>query len=253
MLSRFDHLFVQNDYSKKLLDDIGLANICSVSGDTRFDRVIEIAEQFQPIPAIEQFIGNHKTIVAGSTWKEDEELLQKTFAALNDPSLKLIIAPHEINDKHLAEIKTLFPEAVFFSDWQNNNQPATNSQVLVINNFGMLSRLYKYAYLTYIGGGLKPTGVHNVLEPAVYNKIVLMGPYYHKYTEAIELLQSGGGLALPDDKNNVTMLKELIQALLKDETEYNYRSQAAGNFVRYNQGATEKIMEYIQEKRLLTN
>ena len=98
MLSRFDHLFVQNEESKKLIDEIGLADICSISGDTRFDRVIEIAEKFEPIPVIEKFIGNSKVIVAGSTWKEDEEVLQKAFTAINDPSLKLIIAPHEINE-----------------------------------------------------------------------------------------------------------------------------------------------------------
>ena len=115
MLSRFDHLFVQNESSKKLIDEIGLASICSVSGDTRFDRVIEIANQWKPIPAIEQFIGNSKTIIAGSTWPEDEEVLKKAFAAINDPSLKLIIAPHEINEKHIGEIVTLFHNSTRYS------------------------------------------------------------------------------------------------------------------------------------------
>ena len=122
MLFFFDHLFVQNEASKKLLDNISLANACSVSGDTRFDRVIEIAEQFTPVPGIESFVGDCKTIVAGSTWPEDEEVLQKTITAINDPSLKLIIAPHEINKEHITQLQKLFPGAVLFSEITNDNK-----------------------------------------------------------------------------------------------------------------------------------
>jgi 3-deoxy-D-manno-octulosonic-acid transferase len=250
MLSRFDHLFVQNKSSKDLVDSIGLAAICTVSGDTRFDRVIAIAENFKPIPAIEQFVGDNKAIIAGSTWKEDEEVLQKAFAAINNSSLKLIIAPHEINEKHLKEIKELFPDAIFYSDFSANNSPQlTSHRCLIIDNIGMLSKLYKYSYISYIGGALKTNGVHNVLEAAVYNKIVLFGPYYKKYSEAIDLVESGGGLSFNDDKD----LKEIIEKLLKDAAEYNSRSDAAGNFVQSNKGATQKIIQFIQEKRLLTN
>jgi 3-deoxy-D-manno-octulosonic-acid transferase len=162
MLSRFDHLFVQTTESKRLVDEIGLSDICSVSGDTRFDRVIEIAEQFRSLPAIEKFIDGNKTIVAGSTWPEDELVLQKTFS---------------------------FPEAIRYSGLANqdiNNKPA---RYLIIDNVGMLSRLYHYAYITYIGGGLKSNGVHNVLEAAVYNKPVLFGPHYHQYSGKTPLNQ----------------------------------------------------------------
>ncbi|HKB43834.1 MAG TPA: glycosyltransferase N-terminal domain-containing protein, partial [Chitinophagaceae bacterium] len=253
MLSRFDHLFVQNETSKKLIDEIGLAGICSISGDTRFDRVIEIAEKFEPIPAIEQFIGKNKAIVAGSTWKEDEKVLKKAFTELNDQNLKLIIAPHEITEKHLKEIKELFPGSVLFSQLTTHDSQLTTHDCLIIDNIGLLSRLYKYGYLTYVGGGLRLMGVHNVLEAAVYNKIVLFGPYYHKYSEAVALVLSGGGLSFNDEKKDGMMLKELIAALLTDQSEYDYRSKAAGNFVQSNKGATEKIIGFIQEKRLLTN
>ncbi len=251
ILSRFDHLFVQTAESKKLIDEICLSAICSVSGDTRFDRVIEIAEKFEPIPLIEKFIGNSKVVIAGSTWPEDEEVLQKSFAAINDSSLKLIIAPHEINEKHLSSIKELFPNSILFSELTTSHFPLPSC--LIIDNIGMLSRLYKYAYITYIGGGLRTMGVHNVLEAAVYNKPVLFGPFYHKYTEAIGLVQSGGGLPFTDEKENGMMLRELIEALLINDKEYNYRSNAAGEFVQTNKGATEKIIQFIQEKRLLTN
>jgi len=251
MLSRFDHLLVQTNESKRLVDELGLSNICSVSGDTRFDRVIEIASTSTSIPAIEKFIGNSKVIVAGSTWPEDEEVLQKAFAAINQPSLKLIIAPHEINEKHLADIEALFPNSIRFSQLENKNQ--TTETCLIIDNIGMLSRLYKYAHITYVGGALKTIGIHNVLEAAVYYKPVLFGPFYHKYIEVVGLVQSGGGLSFTDPKKNGTMLGELIEALLMNEEEYNYRSNAAGEFVQLNKGATKKIIQFIQEKRLLTN
>jgi 3-deoxy-D-manno-octulosonic-acid transferase len=117
----------------------------------------------------------------------------------------------------------------------------------------MLSSLYKYAYITYIGGGLRTMGVHNVLEAAVYFKSVLFGEYFRKYTEAVELVKSGGGLPFNDEKRNGVMLKELIEVLLINKEEYDRRSKAAGEFVHTNQGATQKIIQFIQEKRLLTN
>ena len=251
MLSRFDHLFVQTEESKKLVDKIGLSEICSVSGDTRFDRVIEIAAAADPIPMIEKFIGNNKVIVAGSTWPEDEEVLQKAYSLIKNSTLKLIIAPHEISENHISNIETLFVDSLRFSQLTTHDSQLPT--VLIIDNIGLLSRLYKYAFITYIGGGLRTMGVHNVLEAAVYRKPVLFGPYYHKYKEAVGLVIAGGGLPFIDEKRNGIMLKELIEALLINEEEYNFRSTAAGNFVQSNKGATQKTIQFIQEKRLLTN
>ncbi len=251
ILSRFDHLFVQNQESKKLLDEIGLSSICSVSGDTRFDRVIEIALSVQALPAIEKFIGNNKAIIAGSTWPEDEEVLQKAFSRISDPLIKLIIAPHDITKKHLKEINKLFPNSVLLSELTPQTSQLTT--ILIIDNIGMLSRLYRYANITYIGGGLRIMGVHNVLEAAVYYKPVLFGSYFHKYNEAIGLVQAGGGLPFNDEKRDGVMLSELIDALLISKEEYTYRSKAAGDFVQSNKGAAQKIIQFIQEKRLLTS
>jgi 3-deoxy-D-manno-octulosonic-acid transferase len=249
MLSRFDHLFVQNAESKKLIDEIGLGEICSISGDTRFDRVIEIANRFEPITVIEEFIGKNKALVAGSTWKEDEDILQKTSGIIDDQTLHLIIAPHETNEKHIQEIVQLFPGAILFSGLSTGKVAPLSSRVLIIDNIGMLSRLYKYAYITYVGGGHTSNGVHNVLEAAVYGKPVFFGPYYEKYQEAIGLVKSGGAMPIKDEKE----LKFYIDTTLESAELHARASARSKQFVLQNKGATDKIIQFIQEKRLLTS
>ncbi len=247
MLSRFDHLFVQNEASKKLLDNIGLSAFSSISGDTRFDRVIEIAEQFEPIPLIEKFIGDDKCIIAGSTWKEDETVLAQID--YTEKKIKLIIVPHEVNDSNLTDIKKLFPSSIRYSEIKSGSCHPKTENVLIIDCIGLLSRLYKYAYITYVGGGMKLPGVHNVLEAAVYEKPVLFGPEYHKYREAEELIECGGGYSFTGTKS----LQNKIDQLLTDHNEYTHSSIASGKYVAGKKGATEKIIEYIQENRLLIN
>jgi len=251
ILSRFDHLFVQDKTSKKLVDKIGLNNICSISGDTRFDRVLEIAKNFNPIPEIEQFLQNNPAIVAGSTWAEDEHELKTVFATFSEPNtLKLIIAPHEVDSAHILHLQHLFTGSVLFSDLKKQTNTTTNYRVLIIDNIGMLSRLYKYASVTYVGGGLKSSGVHNVLEAAVYYKPVIIGPYYKKYKEAIDLVNCGGGIVI----KNAGELSACLEQLLKNENGiYNRSSFAGGQFVKENAGATGKILSFIQENRLLTS
>lgn len=251
MLSRFDHLFVQNDNSAALIEGIGLNAICTVSGDTRFDRVAAIAGQFKPIPIVEEFCGNNKVLVAGSTWPDDEQVLAGAWQSLADFPLKLIIAPHEIDENHISRLMNLFPGAARFSEVRSGD--IEQKKVLIIDNFGMLSRLYKYGWLTYIGGGMSKNGVHNVLEAAVYGKIVLFGPFYRKYTEAIGLVNSGGGIPFTNESKDGQPLRKILENLAGNETEYKTRSTAAGEYVQSHRGATEKILHYFQEKRLLTN
>lgn len=246
MLLRFDHLFVQNKVSQELMASIGLSDITSVSGDTRFDRVIDIAENAQPIPAIENFIGNNKIIIAGSTWEDDEAVLQKTIAAINDQHLKLIIAPHEINEKHIASLLELYPGATLYS--QLNANTDTSSNILIINNIGLLSRLYKYATFTYIGGGFG-RGIHNIVEAAVYGKVVVFGPTFHKFKEAADLIKNGGAITIQNAEECIVS----IQNLLNNPDELAKRNKKAREYVYENKGATDKIITYIQEKRLLTN
>jgi len=261
MLESFNHLFVQTENSKELLRTIGFTNNVSVSGDTRFDRVVQIAEQFKPIDLVEQFCGNSPVIVAGSTWPEDEE--EMDHYANTHPDIKFIIAPHEIHEDHLKEIEKLFKHSIRFSKLAAHLSPAPrpvarNKQLpsekqepntLIIDNIGMLSKLYKYATITYIGGGFGDDGVHNVLEAAVYGKPVVHGPVYEKYIEAVELEQAGGAFVI----NTALELEKTYNDLLTDTGTYQVSCQAARNYVYNKKGATEKIMQYIQENRLLTS
>lgn len=248
MLKSFNHFFVQNDESKELLEQLGFTNNVTTSGDTRFDRVKAIAEDFEPLPLIDVFCGNSQVIVAGSTWEEDEiELLH--FVKAN-PAVKFIIAPHEIDEENLKDVKQEFTNSIFYSELlQTTNYKSEAANILIIDNIGMLSRLYKYATIAYVGGGFGEDGVHNVLEAAVYGKPVIFGPVYEKYIEAAALVKEEGGISV----DGPITLDSTLNRLLKDEVERTSRGAAAKRYVYSNAGATAKITGLIQEKRLLTS
>lgn len=251
MLQCFTHFFVQNLSSKEQLQQLIAAEKISVSGDTRCDRVINIAENFTDVPDIANFCGNDIVVVAGSTWEDDEA--EWTHFVKTHPEIKFIIAPHEIDAENLADVKKEFPGSVFYSEWANrkdtngNEQPKTHC--LIIDNIGTLSRLYHYATITYIGGGFGDDGLHNILEAAVYGKPVIFGPEYEKNFEAEELIDCSGAIVI----ENALELEKVVNNLLSDEEEIRLRGNAAKNYVYRNAGATQKIMSFIQRNRLLTN
>ncbi|HQW85309.1 MAG TPA: glycosyltransferase N-terminal domain-containing protein [Ferruginibacter sp.] len=247
MLASFTHLFVQNDESKNLLMQLGFTDNVSINGDTRFDRVLEIAGHFVSVPFIEEFCGTAKVLVAGSTWEEDEiELLH--FINTN-PQIKFIIAPHEINKENINDVKDEFPHSVLYSDLQAAISKHPLPNVLIIDNVGMLSRIYKYASVTYVGGGFGADGVHNVLEAAVYGKPVVFGPVYEKFDEALSLIQAGGGISI----DGPVKLDAVLKNLLDNDDKCNKMGKLAKLFVHEQAGASEKILKYIHEKRLLTS
>jgi len=251
MLETFTHFFVQNELSKQLLSTIGISNNVSINGDTRFDRVLEIAAGFTEVPHIGAFCGDSQVIVAGSTWDEDEiELLH--FVKMNR-QVKFIIAPHETDAENIKEVKAEFPDSILYSQLAKTDPAGNNQQtlpnVLIIDNIGMLSRLYRYATITYVGGGFGADGVHNVLEAAVYAKPVVFGPVYEKFDEAIGLIAAGGGISI----DGPVKLETIFSDLLTDEQDRKIKGEAAGNFVHENAGASAKIIRFIQEKRLLTS
>lgn len=245
MLSCFYYFFVQNDKSLLLLNSIGFKQNVTVSGDTRFDRVIEIAEQFRPLDIIERFCAGTDVIVAGSTWSDDDKNISAYANAKSN--IKFIIAPHDISKQRINECLQLYKKAVLFSA-VTDAELSSDINVIIIDNVGLLSRLYKYAVISYIGGGFKKEGVHNVLEAAVYGKPVVFGPVYKKYIEAIELLDNGGGTSI----QNYAELETTLDEFLKKDQHYTNVCKAALHYVYSKQGATDKILHFIQENRLLT-
>ena len=269
MLDSFHAFFVQNEESKILLETLDIKQSVFVSGDTRFDRVIDIVEAFKPIPVIADFCGNHQVIVAGSTWEEDEEELD--HFANTHPDIRFIIAPHEIEADHLKDIESLFRNTIRYSvlDGQfpapkaesstlsaqpptvNRQPPIANGRanVLIVDNIGMLAKLYFYADVCYVGGGFGDDGVHNVLEAAVYGKPVITGPVIEKYFEVMELADAGGVIII----DNALEAESVFSRLLNNKEEHSFHGNAARDYVYARRGATEKIVRYIQENRLLTS
>jgi 3-deoxy-D-manno-octulosonic-acid transferase len=227
-----------------MIEDAGIrANIIS-AGDTRFDRVISIACTSVLPQKIVDFCEGFKVIVAGSTWEEDEEELVH-YARLH-PQLKFIIAPHEIDEERLHDIKKLFSRSVYYSAPAEEH---LHQQVMIIDNIGMLSSLYRAADIAYVGGGFNDSGIHNILEAAVYGKPILFGPVYEKFREACELVARGA--AFPA----TTALEQeaVLDRLLNNEAELKLAGKTAGDYVYEKKGATDAVMKFIQEKRLLTN
>lgn len=249
ILDSFEHLFVQTAHSKALLKNAGLDETVTVSGDTRFDRVTDIAENFSPLPqAIIDFCKGYTTIVAGSTWDDDEaELIHYVKA---HPELRFIVAPHEVDAENIKDVQKEFQDSVLYSEINKGlSSTGKNINVLIIDNIGMLSRLYHYATITYVGGGFNDSGIHNVLEAAVYGKPVIFGPVYEKFAEAKGLVECGGAFSI----ESAVELEKRLSDLLSDPAKLEASSKAARDFVYGHRGATKTILGYIYEKRLLTN
>jgi 3-deoxy-D-manno-octulosonic-acid transferase len=251
MLECFTHFFVQNISSKEQLQKLISEEQITVSGDTRCDRVINIAENFTEVDGIADFCRNKKVIVAGSTWEDDEA--EWTHFVKTHPEIKFIIAPHEIDEENLTDVKKEFPGSVFYSELLNsylaNGNGQTKINCVIIDNIGTLSRLYKYATITYVGGGFGYNGLHNILEAALYGKPVIFGPEYEKNFEAEELIDCSGAISI----ENALELEKIVNGLLNNEEEIISRGNAAKNYVYNNAGASKKIMDYIQKNRLLTS
>jgi 3-deoxy-D-manno-octulosonic-acid transferase len=218
----------------------------SISGDTRFDRVLEIAETKFNHPVFESFCSLGDVLIAGSTWPEDEEMLADLHS--KEPSLKMVIAPHEISDSHLDNLKKLFPDSILFSDINETNLH-TDSKVLIVDAIGILSKIYRYSTICYVGGGFNKSGIHNIIEAAVYGKVVCFGKYFGFSREAASLIKLGAGYSYAD----ASSFSNAVQALLSNKQELENKNEIAKNFVALNKGATNTIMNYIERNLLLSN
>lgn len=237
-LKTFTYFFVQNETSKKLLQSIGFENV-KISGDTRFDRVATILEKDNTLDFIEQFKNNQTTIVIGSSWPKDEELLVNFINQAAD-NVKFIIAPHNIIAEQITNIKSqITKSSVLFSEKSNIDLSSFN--VFIIDTIGILTKIYSYADIAYVGGGFGNPGVHNVLEPATFGIPIVMGPNYSHFEEATALVGLGGCVSIKDTNS----LTETFNLLLQNEDERVEKGHICSTFVQMNKGATAHILSNI--------
>jgi len=237
-LNEIDWIFVQDEASENLLRSIHCEK-CSISGDTRFDRVLSVAQQKKTFPLIEQFAGNADVMVAGSTWPPDEEFMAGIINKFSN-RLKFIIAPHEIHQERINALQQKIKStSVKFSEAEK--QEVKSANVLFIDSIGILLHLYQYARFAYIGGGFGKN-IHNILEAATFGVPVIFGPHYHKFQEAIDLIKLGGAFPV----NNYKELESIIVKLLDDKAYQEKCSGICRDFVTRNAGATAVIMEKIE-------
>ena len=251
VLKCFSHFFVQNDLSKKLLAKIGINDV-TVVGDTRFDRVLQIKESSKCLPLLDKFIGNkevksaaghskalRQVFVAGSSWLPDEEIFIKYFDKHSE--WKLIIAPHVIANSHLQQILQLLKEkkVVFYTKATEEN--VADADVLIVDCFGLLSSIYHYCDVAYVGGGFG-VGIHNVLEAAVWSVPVMFGPNNKRFAEAQGLLASEGGFEV----DNYEMFAQVMEKFSSDKVFLQHSGNAAGDFVKRLSGATDKVFSSIK-------
>lgn len=229
------HFFVQNSVSKALLEEVGIKQV-SISGDTRFDRVTQIAEQADKNKIVKDFKNEQMLFLGGSTWPDDERLI--AFLSKNKKELKYVIAPHLIDENHILQIEELFPGSLRYSKAEGKN--LEDFQVLIIDNMGLLSSLYQYAEFAMIGGGFG-AGIHNTLEAATFGMPIFIGPQYEKFQEAKDLIEKRVIEVVYTEED----LLRGVNGFLKEEEKRAQVSQKSRDYVRSNKGATQQIFDYI--------
>lgn len=243
MLTWYKQICVQDEKSKKLLESIDIKNV-TVCGDTRFDRVIEIEQQAKNIELFDLFTQNRKAdqdeimLVAGSSWPKDENVFIPYFN--KNLHTRLIIAPHEINEAKLKYIEeNLKRPSIRFSHATKDN--IQNYDCVIIDNFGLLSRIYKYADIAYIGGGFG-VGIHNIVEAAVYGVPVIFGPNFKKFKEAVDLIEAGGAYSIKNEETFTAIMDEFVQY----QSTLNAAGNNARNYVKSHAGAVNKVLDIIK-------
>ena len=237
-LNTFDHFFVQNGQSKELLKQLGKSNV-TVSGDTRFDRVAAILEKDNTLDFIAQFKNQTLTVVVGSSWSKDEHLLVD-FINTTPHRVKFIIAPHNIKAEQIQQLKnSISKKAVLYSEMKDKN--LADFEVLIIDTIGILTKIYSYADIAYVGGGFGNPGVHNILEPATFGVPIVIGANYSHFAEATALVNMGGCLPI----SNQNELNETFENLFQNEDIRHEKGHICSTFVQMNKNATGTILKYI--------
>lgn len=237
-LQTFTYFFVQNESSKQKIEAIGFHNVV-VSGDTRFDRVHAILERDNTLDFIENFKNSQTTIVIGSSWPKDEALLSEYINQAPE-NVKFIIAPHNIKADQIASLKSqITKSSILFSEKENAD--LSNYNVFIIDTVGLLTKIYSYGTIAYVGGGFGNPGIHNILEPATFGIPIIIGPNYSNFAEAVQLVTLGGCIVI----NNREELKQNLDRLLSDEKMLKEKSQICKSFIQDNKGATNSIMKIV--------
>ncbi len=236
LLLGFEHFFIQNEKSAELLKSIDIKNF-TIAGDTRFDRVAAIAKSAKTFANVEKFKGNSLTIIAGSTWKPDEELLAAFIN--NSKGIKFIIAPHEVHPSNINRIHQLLKKpAISFSKVQDSG--IEDYDVLIIDSIGILSSLYQYGNVAYIGGGFG-VGIHNILEAATFKLPIIFGPNYKKFKEAVDLVEQNGAFSI----QNFDDLHSALNKLLQDKLALKNAAEVCEKYVEKNVGSTKLIIKKV--------
>ena len=237
-LKAFTFFFVQNESSKEKIEAIGFHNVV-VSGDTRFDRVNAILERDNNLDFIEKFKNNSPTIVIGSSWPKDEALLAEYINEAPD-NVKFIIAPHNIKADQIASLKAQITKpTVLFS--KKENQDLSKYNVFIIDTVGLLTKIYSYGTIAYVGGGFGNPGIHNILEPATFGIPILIGPNYSNFAEAVQLVSLGGCIVITNNSD----LKQNLDRLLTDKDFLEEKSRICKTYIQKNKGATNSIMNVV--------
>ncbi len=241
-LSTFNTLFIQDENSANLLKKINVLNY-QICGDTRFDRVIEIKRNFTPLPYFDNFCKEHPVFIAGSTYFADEELIINTYKQLNNPNLKLIIVPHDIDEKNITRLKELLTQNdLNFSVYSQTTKQLPNTNILIIDVIGLLNKIYHYATITYIGGGFN-SGLHNTLEPAVFGKPILFyGLDSNKYNEVTDLINLGAAKNI----NSSIELKTEIETILNNKNNIIQLKEKLKLYFLQKGGSTQKVVSCLK-------
>jgi len=239
-LFAFEHIFVQNEESKELLKTINYTNV-TVSGDTRFDRVYSQLEQNNTIPFIEDFKQNSICIVAGSTWPDDENILIDYINKYASNDLKFIIAPHNINSSQIGKFKNQIQKpTVLYSE--KSDQNLSQFCVFIVDTIGLLTKVYNYADIAYVGGAVGKTGLHNTLEPAVFGIPIIIGDNYKKFPEASEMIQNKGLISINDKAG----IEKILNHLLSSSDKRQQLGRSNYNYIIKNKGAVIQIINFLR-------
>ncbi|PXY39499.1 3-deoxy-D-manno-octulosonic acid transferase [Flavobacterium cheongpyeongense] len=237
-LETFTYFFVQNEKSKVKIETIGFNNVI-VSGDTRFDRVDTILDRDNSLEFIETFINNQPTIIIGSSWPKDEALLIEYINQASS-TVKFIIAPHNIKKEQIQNLKnSISKETVLYSE--KENKKLSNYTVFIVDTVGLLTKIYSYGTIAYVGGGFGNPGIHNILEPAAFGLPIVIGPNYSKFAEAIELVSLGGSMVVSNEEE----LKQIFNRLLTDLNFTEEKGRICQTYIQNNKGATNTIIKTI--------